>query len=233
MYNEEAVISENLCTLMHVLDKALPSEYEVIAVNDGSTDRTLETVSALCAHYPALRILSHTPNRGKGGALKEGMTAAMGRFVLFTDSDLAYGTAPILAFLERFEQGDIGMLLGSRALCDDGYAGYSRLRRLMSRVYLAFVKTAAGFRYSDSQCGIKGFENGAAKRLFGDLETSGFAFDLEILLAANAEKLPFCEMPVKVIRHGNSTVHPARDALRMLRDLRKIKKRQKEKEKQK
>ena len=113
--------------------------------------------------------------------------------------------------------------MGSRALCPEGYAGYTPLRRFLSKGYLWLIKTVAGFSYTDSQCGIKGFENALAKKLFTPLETLGFAFDLEILLRLKEEGQPVLQLPVAVINHGSSTVHPVRDALRMLRDLLKIK----------
>lgn len=226
MYNEARHARENLSCLITALGQSLPAEeFEVIAVNDGSKDDTKEIVSAMLAEFSSLRLCSYEANKGKGGALREGMTAAKGDFVLFTDCDLAYGTEQILHFLKAFEEGRGEVILGSRALAQKGYEGYSLLRRLLSKGYLGLVKLIAGFRYSDSQCGIKGFERSAAHRLFGALETNGFAFDLEILLAVKEAGLSVYEMPVKIIRHGESTVHPARDAFKMFRDLLRIKKR--------
>lgn len=232
MYNEEKVIENSLETLDRALAEKLGNEYEILAVNDGSTDRTEEIVAEISKKHPAVRLLSYSQNRGKGGALKEGMTSASGNFLLFTDSDLAYGTDTVLRFLDEFEKGTSLLLLGSRALCKEGYKGYSLLRRIMSKVYLLLVKTVAGFSFSDSQCGIKGFEKETAHRLFSELETTGFAFDLEILLHASEQKLPYLELPVSVLRHGDSTISPIKDAVKMLVDLHKIKKRAKARKKQ-
>lgn len=225
MYNEEARIKESLTILHSALSSALPQEeFEIIAANDGSTDGTADIVRALTQTLPRLRLADLEQNKGKGGAVKAGMLLAKGDFVLFTDSDLAYGTDHILSFLAAFEEGKGQAVLGSRALCPAGYAGYTPLRRILSKGYLTLIKLVAGFSFTDSQCGIKGFENRLAKRLFAPLETYGFAFDLEILLRLKEEGVPVLQMPVAVINHGSSTVHPARDALRMLRDLLRIKK---------
>ncbi|MBP3320894.1 MAG: glycosyltransferase [Clostridia bacterium] len=238
MYNESARIKSSLTTLHSALEAAMPlEEFEILASNDGSTDQTPQIVSALEKELPRLRLLSLKQNEGKGGAVRLGMLEAKGDFVLFTDSDLAYGTDHILAFLSAFEKGRGKAILGSRAICPEGYAGYTPLRRFLSKGYLFLIKTMAGFPYSDSQCGIKGFENSLAKELFDPLETRGFAFDLEILLQLHQKGVSVCQLPVAVINHGTSTVHPVRDALRMFRDLLKIKHsaraRQKKEKKQK
>ena len=230
MYNEEKTIENNILTLNTALRSKLQNEYESIAVNDGSRDRTLEIVASLEKRLPALRLFSYEKNKGKGGALKEGMTRAEGSFVLFTDSDLAYGTDQILHFLEIFESDpSVDILLGSRAIAKDGYKGYSPLRVFMSKCYLWIVSLYAGFSHSDSQCGIKGFKKEMAHRLFGALETMGFAFDLEILLSAKDHGAKIIEVPVKIINHNvlASSVSPVKDALKMLKDLHKIKKRRK------
>ena len=232
MYNEEQGIEQSLTTLHEALLKALdPADFEIVAVNDGSRDRTGALVAALCEKLPRLRLIDLPQNQGKGGALKAGMTAALGNFVLFTDSDLAYGTENVLSFLAAFEQGRGEAILGSRAIAKKGYAGYSLTRKILSRGYLLLIKLVAGFSYSDSQCGIKGFERSLAHRLFGELETSGFAFDLEILLSLKDQKATVYEMPVHVIHHGSSSVHLVRDSLRMFKDLLAIKKRRKERSK--
>ena len=225
MYNESARIESSLRTLHAALTKAMPrEEFEILASNDGSTDATPAIVSALERELPRLRLVGLEKNQGKGGAVKEGMLEAKGDFVLFTDSDLAYGTEQILFFLAAFEQGKGDAILGSRALSPEGYAGYTPLRRILSKGYLTLIKLMAGFSYTDSQCGIKGFENALAKELFAPLETLGFAFDLEILLRLKESGRTVFQLPVTVINHGSSTVHPVRDALRMFRDLLKIKK---------
>jgi dolichyl-phosphate beta-glucosyltransferase len=229
MYNEEKGIEQSLRTLHAALEKELaPSDFEILAVNDGSTDRTGALVSALCGELSCLRLVELSKNSGKGGALKEGMTKARGAFVLFTDSDLAYGTKNVLSFLSAFEEGKGQAILGSRALAQKGYTGYSFLRKALSKGYLQLIKLVAGFSYSDSQCGIKGFERSLAHALFSELETAGFAFDLEILLALKDQQATVFEMPVRIINHGTSSVHPVRDSIRMFRDLLTIKKRRKE-----
>ena len=145
--------------------------------------------------------------------------------MLYTDCDLAYGADIIKSFADAFENRSVDAVIGSRRLDPEGYKEYTFLRKLMSGCYLMILKIFAGFSYSDSQCGIKAFRGEYARKIFADLETPGFAFDLEALLLADKMKLKIKEIPVKIINHRESKVSPVRDTLRMLRDLRKIKKR--------
>lgn len=225
IYNEEKTLSATLHTLQKALEERISGEWEIVAVNDGSSDDSLLILQRCASEISSLKVISYEKNRGKGGALKEGMCRAEGQFVLFTDCDLAYGVEQIFLFLSAFETDGTQLIVGSRSLADDGYNGYSALRRMMSKIYFRVVKIVAGIPFSDSQCGIKGFERNCAFRLFSELNTYGFAFDLEILLKATSFQLSYKEMPVKVLHHGKSSVHPIRDAFLMLRDLRKIKKR--------
>ena len=84
---------------------------------------------------------------------------------------------------------------------------------------------AAGFKLSDSQCGIKAFRGDLARQIFSKCETNGFAFDFEVILLAQKCGAVIREMPVRIINHRESTVHVVRDSIRMLRDIAKIKKR--------
>lgn len=230
MYNESLIVADAVRTLDAAMAKLLPAgDYELIFVSDGSTDGCAEIARSLLPEHPALRVLEYTPNRGKGCAVRTGMLAAEGDFVLFTDCDLAYGTEIIGDFLGRYQQGGCDVLLGSRAL--GGYDGYPLLRKVMSKTYLKFVSVAAGFRHSDSQAGIKGFSQKAAKAIFSECEENSFAFDLEALMEAERQGFCVAEMPVVIVNHRESKIRPIHDAVNMLKQVSKIKKRQKEKKK--
>lgn len=232
MYNEELIVEDTVRTL----DKALlrdfgAGEYEMIFVSDGSKDACAEKAEALKGECPALRVISYTPNHGKGYAVRTGMMAAEGDFVLFTDCDLAYGTDVIAKFYESFEKGDRDMYIGSRTLDKSGYEGYTFTRKLMSKIYIKYLNFVAGFRHSDSQCGIKGFSQKAAKAIFAECECDRFAFDLEALLYAGDLGFTVGEIAVKIINHRESTVRPIHDAIEMTREVSRIKKRRRAKKK--
>ncbi|MBO5778717.1 MAG: glycosyltransferase [Clostridia bacterium] len=230
MYNESAIVADAIRTLDGAMGAKLPSgEYELIFVSDGSVDDCAAIARSMTAEHPNLRVLEYMPNRGKGCAVRTGMLAAEGDFVLFTDCDLAYGTDLIFDFLHRFEEGGCDVIIGSRA--KGGYDGYPFLRKFMSKAYLKVVSVAAGFKHSDSQAGIKGFSGKAAKAIFGECEENGFAFDLEALMEAERQGFAVAELPAVVVNHRESKIRPIHDALKMLKQVSKIKKRQKAKRK--
>lgn len=232
MYNESSIVADAIQTLDAAMKKLLSeNDYELIFVSDGSTDGCAEIARSMTEAHPALRVLEYMPNQGKGCAVRTGMLAAKGEFVLFTDCDLAYGTDIIGAFLGRYEQGGCDVILGSRTL--GGYDGYPFLRKLMSKTYLRVISVAAGFPYSDSQAGIKGFSQTASKAVFTQCEENSFAFDLEALMEADRQGFTVAEMPAVVVNHRESKVRPIHDALKMLKQVSKIKKRQKAKRKNK
>ncbi|MBQ8287495.1 MAG: glycosyltransferase family 2 protein [Clostridia bacterium] len=230
MYNESSIVEGAVRALDAAMAERLSAgDYQLIFVSDGSTDGCADMARAMTAEHPALRVMEYTPNRGKGCAVRTGILAAEGDFVLFTDCDLAYGTDLIFDFLARFEEGGCDVIIGSRPL--GGYDGYPFLRKLMSKTYLKVVSVAAGFKHSDSQAGIKGFSQKAAKAIFGECEENGFAFDLEALMEADRQGYKVAELPAVIVNHRESKVRPIHDAMNMLRQVRKIQKRQKAKKK--
>jgi dolichyl-phosphate beta-glucosyltransferase len=154
------------------------------------------------------------------------MLEATGDIRMFTDADLAYGTDVIGQVAAAFaENPEAELVIGSRNLQKDGSEGYTRWRRLASKIYIRVLCMAGGFRLSDSQCGCKAFTAKAAQTLFPRCEVNGFAFDFEAILWAVKYRFPIKEIPVRVINHGESKVRVVRDTFRMLRDLRRMKKR--------
>lgn len=226
MYNESAIVVDTVKTLNETLMRDFgEGEYEMIFVSDGSKDDCREKAEAISADYPALVVLGYTDNRGKGYAVRTGMLAAKGDFVLFTDCDLAYGTDIVTTFYRAFAEGDRDIYIGSRTLDKSGYEGYTLLRKLMSRAYIGYLNLVAGFDHSDSQCGIKGFSQRAAKEIFALCEVDRFAFDLEALLFAKDLGFSVGEIAVKIINHRESTIRPLHDAMEMTKQVRRIKKR--------
>ena len=224
MYNEKKIIKGTLDTLSAYMRDTFPAgEYEILFVSDGSTDGCADEVAAY--PDPAVRLVSYTPNHGKGYAIRTGVGEARGDVIMFTDCDLAYGTAVIGEFYTTLTAGDCDIAVGSRPKHKEGYAGYTLLRRIVSRVYLLVLRLFGGLSLSDSQCGCKGFCGDMAKRIFSYCEIDRFAFDFEAILLGKRMGARFKEIPVKVINHGESKVNIIRDTLRMLRDLRKMKKR--------
>ena len=223
MYNENSIIADTAKTLSEYMEKTF-DEYEILFSNDGSRDGCDKTVEAL--GLPNVRVVGYPDNKGKGCAVRTAMLEADGDVVMFTDADLAYGTDVIKRVYDAFvESPDADIVIGSRNLSNDGYEGYTFIRKLASKTYIKVLCIAGGFKLSDSQCGCKAFRRDAVKKIFPRCEVNGFAFDFEAILWSVKLGMKIKEIPVKVINHRESKVRVLRDTFKMLRDLRKMKKR--------
>ncbi len=224
MYNENTIIKNTAIALRtYMSEHFAEGDWEVLFSDDGSTDGCGDTVRSL--NLPGIRVTGYRKNRGKGCAVRTGMLEAAGDIIMFTDADLAYGTDVISRIAGEFEKNpDTDIVIGSRNLDKDGYAGYTFTRKLASKIYIKVLCLVGGFRLSDSQCGCKAFRRGAAEKIFSRCEVDGFAFDFEAILRAGKYGMRIEEIPVKVINHRESKVHLLKDALKMLGDLHKMKK---------
>ncbi len=222
MYNEEKIIRDTARDVhKYLLEKFGEGEFELLFSNDGSTDGSVAAVEELS--LSGVRVVGYPVNRGKGCAVRHAMLAAFGDVVLFTDADLAYGIDVIGRFYDVFlKKPETEILIGSRNIGDDGYSGYTFLRKVMSKTYIKVLCLAGGFKLSDSQCGCKAFSGEAAQRVFSLCEVDRFAFDFEAIMIAERLGYKISEAPVKIINHRESKVNIVRDTLKMLSDLRKI-----------
>lgn len=225
IYNEEKIVKESVSRLTEYL-RSLDLSFEVLISDDGSRDSGAGIVSALSQKYSEIRLLCNPLNRGKGAAVRDGMLSAKGDYVIFTDCDLAYGTEVIYEILKRLQSGASDVVIGSRTLHPDGYAGYTPFRRAVSENYLKILNRAFNIPHSDFQCGLKGFTTEAKSKIFPLCKTNGFAFDLEVLLLAERLGFAVSEIPVKVLSEmkHRSKVKMIPEAIKTLRDIGKIKK---------
>lgn len=219
-YNEEAIIKNTIEVALSFLEDAFV-EYELIIADDGSTDNTKNIAESYSDHH--LRCISHIPNKGKGSAVREGILAADGEVIVYTDADLAYGIDVIGELVDKIENESVEIAIGSRKLHPDGFADYPTIRLIASRLFSFLTGLLAGFSY-DTQCGLKAFSAKAAKEIFTRCETDGFAFDFEVMMLADGLSLPVTQHPVKIENHRESKVKVVRDSIRMFGDIISIRK---------
>ncbi len=229
MYNEKEAAVPCVDALTERLERAAAGSgfsYEILFSDDGSDDGCGELVRQHAAGRTsgrvAVRVIRAERNAGKGAAVRYGVSEAAGDWILYTDCDLAYGADVIPEMVDKAVPDGPDLLIGSRDLHPDGYAGYTPLRRIASRLFLRILSVTAGFGYSDSQCGLKLLRGEAARRIFPECETNGWSFDFEMLLIAERLGCRIEEYPVRVIHHRGSKIHLVRDSIRMFRDVFRI-----------
>jgi len=238
MFNESASVTDTAKTLAGYLENwadKTGNSFEVLFSNDGSSDDCGDKVrsfaSEISLSHGTVSVVEADRNYGKGHAITIAMAEASGDFIIYTDCDLAYGVDVLGEAAALWEETDCDVIIGSRNLHNDGYAGYTFLRKFASKTYIKVLCLVAGFRLSDSQCGFKGFRRSIGQAVFAENKTWGWAFDIEILLRAMEKKAVIREMAVKIINHRESKIHLVKDSIRMVRDILKIRRRLKEEKK--
>ena len=217
-YNESARLPATLARLREFLD-ASSEPYEVIVVDDGSSDDTADMADATASEWPQMRVLRLPHNMGKGAAVRAGMLEATGEQRLFSDADLS---APIeeLQNLRDHLSPTCQVVIGSRALSESVIEEHQPGRReTMGRVYNKMLQVVALRGLHDTQCGFKLFTADAAVQCFGPLRTLRFGFDAEVLLRARRLGLGIAEVPVRWGHREDSRVSAMRDSLRTLYEL--------------
>ncbi len=199
-------------------DVAASGGLEVVVVDDGSVDGTAE----VARRHGADQVVAFGANRGKGAAVRAGVSVARGRAVAFTDADLSYAPAQVADLLDRVEQG-WDVVVGNRRHGDTTtVAEASRLRALGGRAINVASRTVLAGTYCDTQCGLKAFRSDVAHLIFSHGLIDGFAFDVEVFHLAERYGLSLVEVPVRVENFDRSTVRVARDAALLLMDLVRI-----------
>jgi dolichyl-phosphate beta-glucosyltransferase len=199
--------------------------YEVIVVDDGSTDETSATVETAGRDHTTVQLLRLPVNGGKGAAVRAGMLLAQGAQRLFTDAD---GATPIeeLTRLEPALATGADLVIGSRVLRDPAVCVRALAHRKVAGLIFNFVVAHSGLAgIADSQCGFKCFRASVAEDLFGVLETRGFAFDVELLLRARRRGYRIVEVAVNWAHQPGSKVAVLRDGPGMLWEVMRARRR--------
>jgi glycosyltransferase involved in cell wall biosynthesis len=194
---------------------------ELIIVDDGSHDSTAEVVARF--QTKDLRLMRNDQNHGKGYSVRQGVLAATGKYVLFTDADLSAPIEELNKLLCIAEENEVDVVIGSRAV-DRRYIEkhQSRLRELSGIFFNRMVRLLLGLPLHDTQCGFKLFHRERTRPIFEQQTTFGFGFDPELLFLAKRSGLTIRETPVRWSHSEGSKIRVLRDGLRMFLDLVRI-----------
>jgi len=193
-FNEEMRIAGSLDRILQFL-KGRPYTFEIIIVDDGSKDRTVELVKNRFGQHSEVRI-NQQQNLGKGKAVQQGMLLASGKYLFFSDADLSVPIETLSLFLSHLEK-DSDIAIGTRQKAGATIEIHQPLyRELLGKTYTMLSNWILGLQYSDFTCGFKGFRSGVARDLFSRQQLSNWSFDAEILFLAHLKGYRVSEIPV-------------------------------------
>ncbi|MGW7468199.1 dolichyl-phosphate beta-glucosyltransferase [Streptomyces xantholiticus] len=211
-YNEEARLRPTLDAICAYL-RAEPDrwgEWELIVVDDGSTDATAKIAQEAASEEPRIQLVSSESNRGKGSALRLGVLASYGSRVLITDADLATPVEELDRLEAELETTGGAAAIGSRAHPDAQIEVHQRrLREWLGRMGNRLIRTVAVPGIRDTQCGFKLLDGDKARAAFADSRLDGWAIDVEILRFFRRAGWSVTEVPVRWSHRAGSKVRPA------------------------
>jgi len=184
-----------LLTLTSLREYFETQEYavEYIVVDDGSTDKTSEM-----AEQAGARVIRFESNRGKGAAVRAGMLAGVGEYLLFTDADYPYGINAVEKCYELMD-GGMDVVIGSRNIEGSDRGRERAKRRFISKVGNLIARILILPGISDTQAGFKVFKREAARRIFKLTVVDGWGFDMEALYVARLLGFKIGEAPIRLI----------------------------------
>jgi dolichyl-phosphate beta-glucosyltransferase len=229
-YNEASRLPSTLDKVLSYLDSR-EYRYELIVVDDGSTDKTAAIAEKAAASNPSLQVMRN-PHKGKGYAVRTGMLKAQGRYILYSDADLSAPIEEIEKLLPYLE-GKYDAAIGSREGLGAARYDEPTYRHLMGRVFNTFVRLVALPQFNDTQCGFKAFRKETAHNLFRGLRLYGekagdvkgamvTGFDVEVLYLALKWGYKVKEVPIRWYYSKGANVNPIKDTYRMLKDITKV-----------
>jgi glycosyltransferase involved in cell wall biosynthesis len=186
-WNEEKNVKDVVTKAIPVANE-IADKWEIIIVDDGSSDNTLSEAEKIANNNKNIRVISHKPNRGYGAALKEGFTNAKYKNVVFTDGDGQFDFSEVVRFLEKID--DVDMVIGYRKTRRDSYGRHILMNLLKAWDFMFF-----GFWFRDIDCGFKMFKKGALEEIL-PLRSEGAMITTEILAKAVRKKLKISQVEV-------------------------------------
>jgi dolichyl-phosphate beta-glucosyltransferase len=223
-YNESERMVKPLGIILDFIEKNSLNA-EIVVVDDGSSDDTSQVAEKAFAAVPdiATQVIRYEPNRGKGFAVRTGLSAANADVALFTDADLSTPIEEMSKLVEPIKASDFDVTFGSRALDRTLIGTHQPWRREQGgKVMNRIIRTMSGLHFADTQCGFKAFNMTKFRPLLDRMAIDRFGFDVEFLFVAQHNGLRLAEIPVRWNDVEGSKVSVFRDTRRMISELSEI-----------
>lgn len=198
-FNEEKRIGPFLKSLS-LLSRKL-RDFEIIFVNDGSTDGTLAILNKFCRMDKHVRVISYMPNKGKGFAVRRGVLASKGRKIIFIDADGSIDPKNLLEMSKNLDSYEI--VIGSRTH-PSSKISQTPVRKVTSLLFNLSTGLMFGIGTGDKLCGFKGFRREAGLGLFKNLASTRWVFDIELLYLAKKKGYTLFQQPLEWVHKKDS-----------------------------
>ena len=214
-------LSATFCHYLSYLSKQ-KYPWELILVNDGSHDQTVELMRDSARGKSNIQIVTYSRNHGKGYAIIQGVKTAHGQYILFTDLDHSVPIATVESFFKYFEKG-YQAVIGSRRVKEAKILIHQHfLRELLGKGFTLLVRLLIDWQIKDATCGFKAFEKNIAQKIFSKITVYDWAFDAEILFLCKKYKIKVAQAPVTWSDVRGTKVSLKKDIFRSLTGLIKI-----------
>ena len=220
-YNEKDRFKNGLDHYLNYLNKQKYA-WELILVNDGSSDSTLELMNKVSKKNKKVKIVSYSENKGKGYAIVRGVKNARGKCILFSDLDHSVPIKTVESFFDYFKSGNVAVIGSRRVKGSKFIKRQPALREFLGRGFTFLVRIFVDWQIKDSTCGFKAFESKVAKKIFKKITIYDWAFDAEILFICKKNNIKYIQAPVAWEDKRGSKVSPIKDVFNSLLGLIKI-----------
>ena len=194
VFNEESNIPSILTHIKNILSETL-LDYELIVINDGSTDNTQPVLLEQQKLDNRIKVLSYRQNKGKGHAVKMGVLNSRGNVVCFLDGDLDISPSEIKNYIKELEGYDLVIASKAHPL---SVITAPFVRKMLSKMFSILVRTSVGINIKDTQSGLKVGDGDALRKIFDVMLVKRYAFDVEMLAIASRLNLKIKESPINI-----------------------------------
>ena len=194
-FNPQEKWEHTVASAYEQISSLIPDDIEIILINDGSTKTiSVDSLEYLKNRIPLFRYISYSNNKGKGFAIREGVKACKGSYVIYTDIDFPYENQCLVGVYQSLVDGnDVVIGVKDRSY----YKNVPFIRKLISKILRRLIRFSLSMPISDTQCGLKGFK-AVHKSIFLQTKIDRYLFDLEFVYAVSSHKPPLKIVPIEI-----------------------------------